>query len=169
MGEHRIKLARGRPSIPLKDHPFKLPLVCVDLLFAAGMSRQQATLLITAIFFAEGVEPVAPADLAAKMRRAFEQNGGLPLGYTIPASGNPETRKVKECMQPVDTLNKLDKRYAWGADRQYRDALAKLVLLAVFVEGDKEERRKMVETLKRQLDDPDPQIQGLVELLEHSS
>jgi hypothetical protein len=57
------------------------------------------------------------------------------MAYTLPASGNPETRKAKECMQSIDTLNKMDARYSKGADLGYRTALSTLVYLTMFVRG----------------------------------
>jgi hypothetical protein len=115
----RARLSRGKPRVPLRDHPFRLLLACIDVLHAAGnIPRQKATLLMTTLFFAESAEPIPPADLPEKLRRAFEQYGGTPMSYTMPASHTRTADNIKPRQQRIDTLNKLDKRYASGTRSQ---------------------------------------------------
>jgi hypothetical protein len=167
MCAHRLKPAPAhRPPVPPKNHPFKLVLAYADAMMTAwGISRQKATLLATALFFAEGVEPIDPADLQKKMRRVFDENGGFAMVYTLPASGTPDGKNIKEKMQAVDTLNKMDKRYSKGDDLEYRTALSTLVYLAMFVQGRVDERHVMINALLHALNDSDPQVQKLGALL----
>jgi hypothetical protein len=168
MGEHRIGVARGRPHVPLKDHPFKMVLACIDAMTVGwGISRQRATLLATSVFFAEGVEPIAAADLPEKLRRVYDEHGGFGMAYTMPAAGDPDGKNIKEKMQSVDTLSKMDKRYSTGTDLEYRTALSTLVYLVMFHRGRADERHTMIDALMHRLNDPDPQIHELAgQLLE---
>lgn len=161
----RTRLPRGRPHIPLKDHPFKVVMISIDLLEVHGMRRQKATLLMAAVWFAKDRQPITVADLPKKLRQVFEQHGGFGMNYTMPSSGNPKASSVKERQQAIDTLNKMDKRYSKGADLRYRKALSNLVYLSMFASGGEDDRRKMVNQLLRQLDDPDPEIAELAGLV----
>jgi hypothetical protein len=157
-----------RPPIPLWEHPFRYVLALADAFRARGMTAQKAYLIATSVFFAENAELIPIADLSKKMQRVFEQQGGIPVAYDLPASGNPNTRKIKECAQAVDTLAKMDKRYSKGADLAYRTELGVLMQLVMLETGGPEMRKQMIDIMVARLEsfgDHDPQTKELADLI----
>lgn len=154
----------GRPRIALRDHPFKLVLAFADAMQAAGFSAQKARLLASTLFFAESAEPLLPENFSQRLRRAFEQEGGLAVTYKLPASGNPTSKKIKEQAQAVDTLGKMAQRYIQAKDLRYRVDLAALMTLAVFARGGPEIRDQMIDALVVRLADSDPDVKRLAAL-----
>jgi hypothetical protein len=164
--------ATGRPNgrprglVPLRQHPFAIVLAVADAMhFEWGITHQKALTLASAIFFYKSAEPILPEDLPAKLRRVFDEHrGDIAMAFNLPASGNPLTRNPKECLQSVDTLQKMARRYKSGADLAYRTDLAALVKLVMFQQGGEDMRRQMIEVILRRLDSPDPQINRLAEM-----
>jgi hypothetical protein len=156
-----------RPSIPLREHPFKIVLAIADALRARGVTAQKAFLFVTSVCFAEKAELIPIADLSKKMRRVFEQQGGIPVAYDLPASGNPASMKIKERMQAVDTLAKMDRRYRKGDDLIYRTELATLMSFVMFETGGPEMRKAMIDAIvaKLEMGGPDPQARELADLI----
>jgi hypothetical protein len=156
----------GRPPLPLRMHPFAIVLAVADAMhFEWGITHQKALTLASAIFFYKSAEPILPEDLPAKLCRLFDEHrGDIAMAFDLPASGNPASRNPKECLQSVDTLQKMARRYKSGADLDYRVNLASLVKLLMFRQGGEDMRRQMVEVLLRRLDSPDPQIKRLAEM-----
>jgi hypothetical protein len=128
------------------------------------MSQQKAHLLMTVCMTAIDAEPIPFEELTGKMRPAFEQQGGVAVRYTLPAKGNQDSRKVKEHIQAVDSLNKMAARYSSPEDLGYRRSLALLVYLSVFCEGGAV-RDGMIDALVLQLNERDPQILAIVDRL----
>jgi hypothetical protein len=160
--------SRGQPSIPLREHPFKIVLAIADALRERGMTAQKAFLFVTSVCFAEKAELIPIADLSKKMRRIFEQQGGIPVAYDLPASGNPNSTKIKENKQAVDTLAKMDRRYRKGADLAYRTELATLMSFVMFETGGPEMRKRMIDAIVAKLESfggPDPQARELADLV----
>jgi hypothetical protein len=132
------------------------------------MTTQKAHLFATSIFFAEKAELIPVADLSKKMRRVFEQQGGIPVAYDLPASGNPDSMKIKERMQAVDTLAKMDRRYRKGINAAYRLEMEMLMTLVAFETGGSEMRERMINALIAKLTSfsgTDPQVKELTDLL----
>jgi hypothetical protein len=83
-------------------------LQCADALhWFAGMSRQKAYLLLTTFMTAIDVETIPFAEMSTRMRRAFEEQKGTAVRFTLPQKGNAISKKIKEHVQPVDTLAKM--------------------------------------------------------------
>jgi hypothetical protein len=164
----------GRPSgsiVPLQAHPCRTILACADVLhWFAGMSRQKAYLLLTTFMTAIDAEPIPFDEMSTKMRQAFVEQGGIAMRFTLPAKGNPNSKKIKEHVQPVDTLAKMSSRYTSSTDMAYRRSMAALDYLSVFFEGDAVERQKMVDLLVMQLGADDPQVRQIADRLsQHAS
>ena len=103
-------------------------------------------------------EPIPFDEMSMRMRRAFEQQDVIAMRFTIPWKGNPMSKKIKEHVQPVDTLAKMSSRYTSSADMVYRRSIALLVYLSMFAEGNGTERQKMIDVLVLQLGADDPQV-----------
>jgi hypothetical protein len=158
---------RGRPSgsiVPLQAHPCRTILACADALhWFAGKSRQKAYLLLTVFMTAIDAEPIPFDEMSTRMRRAFEEQKGTAVRFTLPAKGNPMSKKIKEHVQPVDTLAKMSSRYTSSTDMAYRQSLALLVYLSMFAEGSDIERQEMIDVLVLRLGADDPQIRQIAD------
>jgi hypothetical protein len=164
----RPKHRPPKTAVPLCEHPFKLVLALADAFRARGMTAQKAFLFATSVCFAEKAELIPIADLSKKMRRVFEQQGGIAVAYDLPASGNPNSMKTKERMQAVDTLAKMDRRYRKGADLAYRTELATLMSLVMFETGGPEMRKQIIDAIVARLESfsgSDPQTRELADLV----
>jgi hypothetical protein len=128
------------------------------LIWFGRMTPQKAWLLMTVCMTASAAEPIPFNEMSKSMRRAFEQRGGTAMRVTLPAKGNPMSRKIKEHVQPVDSLAKMSRRYTSEKDMAYRRSLAALIYLAAFAGGDQKQRRGMIDALVMQLGADDPQI-----------
>jgi hypothetical protein len=124
--------------------------------------------LLTALVTAVDAEPIPFDEMSKSMRRACEQQDDMiATRFTLPAKGNSMSKKIKEHVQPVDTLAKMARRYSSPADMAYRRSLALLIYLATF--GDAAEKGKMVDLLVLQLGPEDPQILAIADQLKTSN
>jgi hypothetical protein len=160
----------GRPvgsTVPLQKHPCRNVLGCADALQWFGrLSAQKAWLLLTVFLTATEAEPIPLSEMTQKMRRAFERHRegiGEAIRFTIPQKGNPLSRKIKEHVQPVDSLAKMSRRYVSKSDMGYRHSLAALIYLSVFARGTVAEQEGMVNALVLQLGPDDPQIRQIAD------
>jgi hypothetical protein len=158
---------RGRPPgsiVRLQTHPCRTILACADMLHWFGnMPRQKAYLLLTTFMTAIDAEPLPFDAMSTKMRRVFEEQGGIAMRFTLPAKGNPDSKNIKQHVQPVDTLGKMSARYTSSVDLAYRHSMALLVYLSMFAEGSDIERQKMVDLLVLQLGPDDPQVRQIAD------
>jgi hypothetical protein len=126
----------GRPKGSLRDHPYRFALAFSDALREVlGITAQKSYLLAAAVFFHKSAAPLSSRDFSKKLHTAFEKFGGFPVSYELPASGNKASKSIKECVQPVNTLDGMAKRFTCGDDLDYREAMVlffKLILLANF-------------------------------------
>jgi hypothetical protein len=144
----------GRPKGSLRDHPYRFALAFSDAIQESlGITAQKSYLLAAAVFLSDGAEPRSPSDpsLSRKLRTALEKFGGNVVSYELPASGNKESKSIKERIQSIDTLSKMANRIAIGDDLDYRAQLALLFKLILFTKSGSEMRSAIIRVLSIQM------------------